>query len=171
MMKQPSGHLPSNLEYLLEDNRLKRGTATPESIAALWQKAVESARDSELPGISIDGALRAAYDAGHAAALALLAAHGFRTGSGRGHHEVAFSVAAALGGEGLEELVPDSAEVRGLRHGSMYDPRKATAEDRDHAREWMRRTLPAIRRALLKTLPSLSSRLENYPPKPRDSTS
>lgn len=73
MMKQSSGHLPSNLEYLLEDNRLKRGTATPESIAALWQKAVESARDSELPGISIDGALRAAYDAGHAAALAHVA--------------------------------------------------------------------------------------------------
>jgi hypothetical protein len=165
----PSGRLPVNLEYLLAENRLKRGTATPESIAALWEKAVESARDSELTGMSIDGALRA-YDAGHAAALALLSAHGFRTGSGRGHHEVAFSVAAALGGEDdLKELVPDSTEVRGLRHGSMYDPRKATAEDRDHALEWMRRTLPAIRRAILKELPGLSIRLENYPPKHRDS--
>ena len=91
-MKPSSGQLPSNLEYLLEDNRLRRATATPESIAALWEKAVESARDSELPGISIDGAL--------------LAAHGFRTGSGRGHHEVAFSVAAALGGDAWRNSFP-----------------------------------------------------------------
>jgi hypothetical protein len=165
----PSGQLPENVEYLLQSNRLKRGVATPESIAALWQKAVESARDSELTGMSIDGALRAAYDAGHAAAFALLAAYDLRTGAGRGHHEVAFSAAAALGGEDLKDLVPDSTEVRGLRHASMYDPRKATAEDRDHALEWMRRTLPAIRRAILEKSPSLSNRLENYPSKRRDS--
>jgi hypothetical protein len=164
----PSGQLPDNVEYLLQSNRLKRGVATPESIAALWQKAVESARDSELTGMSIDGSLRAAYDAGHAAALALLAAYGLRTGSGQGHHEVAFSAAAALGGEDLKDIVPDSTEVRGLRHGSMYDPRKATAEDRDHTLEWMRRTLPAIRRGILEKSPSLSGRLENYPPKRRD---
>jgi hypothetical protein len=42
-------------------------------------------------------------------------------------------------------------------------------EDRDHALEWMRRTLPAIRRAILKELPGLSDRLENYPPKHMDS--
>jgi hypothetical protein len=167
---EPSpGDLPGNLEYLLDEKRLKRAAATPESIAALWQKAVESARDSELDGMSIDGALRAAYDAGHAAALALLAGYGLRTGSGRGHHEVAFSVAAALGGEELRDLVPDSTEVRGLRHGSMYDPRKASAEDRDYALEWMRRTLPAIRRAILNRSPNLLDRLENYAPKDRDS--
>ncbi len=164
-----SGQLPESVENLLHSNRLKRGVATLESIAALWQKAVESARDSELAGMSIDGALRAAYDAGHAAALALLAAYDLRTGSGRGHHEVAFSAAAALGGEDLKDLVPDSTEIRGLRHGSMYDPRKATTEDRDHALEWMQRTLPAFRRAILAKSPSLSDRLENYPPKRRDS--
>jgi hypothetical protein len=168
-MEPPSGDLPGNLDYLLEEKRLKRGAATPESIAALWQKAVESARDSELDGMSIDGALRAAYDAGHAAALALLAAYDLRTGSGRGHHEVAFSVAAALGGKEMKNLVADSTEVRELRHGSMYDPRKATAEDRDHALEWMRRTLPTIRRAILNRSPNLSDRLENYPPKRQDS--
>jgi hypothetical protein len=161
------GQLPDSVEYLLESNRLKRGVATPESIAALWQKAVESARDSELTGMSIDGALRAAYDAGHAAARALLAAHDLRSGSG--HHEVAFSAAAALSGKDTKDLVPDSTEVRGLRHGSMYDPRKATAEDRDHALEWMRSTLPAIRRAILERSPSLSDRLENYPPKRSES--
>jgi hypothetical protein len=119
--------------------------------------------------MSIDGALRAAYDAGHAAALALLAAYDLRSGSGQGHHEVAFSAAAALGGEDLKDLVPDSTEIRGLRHGSMYDPRKSTVEDRDHALEWIRRTLPAIRRAIVEKSPSLPDRLENYPPKRRDS--
>jgi hypothetical protein len=51
----------------------------------------------------------------------------------------------------------------------MYDPRKASAEDRDYALEWMRRTLPAIRRAILNRSPNLLDRLENYPPKDRDS--
>lgn len=161
------GELPPRLEYLLEEKRLKRGVATPDSIAALWQKAVESASDSELDGMSIDGALRAAYDAGHAGALALLAAYDLRTGSGPGHHEVTFSVATALGGDDLKDLVVDSTEVRGLRHGSMYDPRRATSEDRDQTLHWMRRTLPAIRRAILDRSPDLRDRLQEYPPNRR----
>jgi hypothetical protein len=167
---EPSGgDLPDHLAYLVEVRRLKRAAATPDTIVALWHKAVESAHDAVLDGMSIDGALRAAYDAGHAAALALLAAHELRTGSGQGHHEVAFSVAGALGGEELRDLVADSAEIRGLRHGSMYDPRKATVEDRDHALDWMRRTLPGIRRAILRKSPNLSERLVHYPQKRRDS--
>jgi hypothetical protein len=161
--------LPDNVANLLDDNRLKRAVATPENIAALWQKAVESARDAELSGISIDGALRAAYDAGHAAALALLAAYGLRTGSGQGHHEVAFFAAGSLGGEETKDLVADSTEVRALRHGSMYDPHMATAADRDHALDWMRRTLPGIRRAILRRSTDLADRMENFPPKQRDS--
>jgi hypothetical protein len=82
-------------------------------VAAVWQKAVESARDAELEGMSVDGSLRAAYDAGHLGALALLAAHGLRPASGPGHHEVAFAGAAALGHESLTDLVPDSMEIRG----------------------------------------------------------
>jgi hypothetical protein len=105
--------------------------------------------------MSIDGALRCAYDAGHMAALALLAAHGLRPAGGHGHHEVAFAAAAALGYEGLSELVPDSMEVRGLRRGSMYDPIIAGPEELAHALAWMRRTLPAIHRALQQVDPAL----------------
>lgn len=110
------------MQAMVDANRLREQPANRTSVAAVWQKAVDSARDAELPGMSVDGSLRAAYDAGHLAALALLAAHGLRPGGGPGHHEMAFAGAAALGGVALADLVPDSAEVRGLRKGSMYDP-------------------------------------------------
>lgn len=162
---QPSGEdsWPERIQRLLDLNRLREQRTGREQVAALWQKAVESAHDAELPGLSIDGSLRAAYDAGHLAALALLAAHGLRPGGGQGHHEMAFAGAAALGYEGLADLVADSIEVRGLRKGSMYDPVIAGPAERDHALAWMRRTLPAIRKALLLADPDLATLLRQYP--------
>lgn len=121
----------------------------------MWRKAVESARDAVLPGMSTDGALRSAYDAGYMAALALLAAHDLRPGGGQGHHEAVFAAAAAFGYEGLADLVPDSMEVRGLRKGSMYDPVIAGPDELRTALDWMRRTLPAIHDALRKADPAL----------------
>lgn len=154
---------PAGIRRMLEMGRLREQVATPEQVAAMWQKAVESARDAQLEGLSIDGALRLAYDAGHLAALALLATHGLRPGGGQGHHEMAFAGAAALGGEALSDLVPDSMEIRGLRKGSMYDPVIAGPEERAYALEWMRRTLPAVREALLLADPGLASLLAKYP--------
>ncbi|MBI4545638.1 MAG: hypothetical protein HY703_10615 [Gemmatimonadetes bacterium] len=144
-------------------HRLREQPSSREQVAAVWQKAVESAQDAELPGMSIDGSLRAAYDAGHLAALALLAAHGLRPGGGQGHHEMAFAGAAALGYAGLADLVADSIEIRGLRKGSMYDPVIAGPSERDHAVAWMRHTLPAIRDALLLADPDLAAVLREYP--------
>lgn len=160
-----SSELPDRIVKLLDSGRLKQQDMTLESVAALWQKAVSSARDAELHGMSVDGALRSAYDAGLGAALALLAAHGLRTASGQGHHEVVFAAAAALGGEDLADLIPDSMEVRGLRKGSMYDPVIAGPEERDQAIEWVRRTLPVVRRAIVDRTPGMADRIENYPPR------
>lgn len=143
--------------------RLREHAASREEVAAVWQKAVESAGDAELAGMSIDGSLRSAYDAGHLAGLALLAAHGLRPGGGQGHHEMAFAGAAALGYKALADLVPDSMEVRGLRKGSLYDPEIASPADRDHVLEWIGRTLPAIREALLVADPDLAPLLCKYP--------
>jgi hypothetical protein len=141
---------------LIEMGRLREQPAQREQVAAVWRKAVESAGDAALPGMSIDGALRSAYDAGHLAALALLAAHGLRPGGGQGHHEAAFAGAAALGYAGLEDLVPDSMEVRGPRKGSMYDPGLAGPDELRTALDWMRRTLPAIHQALRDADPALA---------------
>lgn len=154
---------PPAVQRMLDAKRLRVQPVNPTGIEVIWQKAVESAHDAEVPGLSIDGSLRSAYDAGHMAALALLAAHGLRTGSGPGHHEMAFAGAAALGGQALVDLVPDSAEIREWRNGSMYDPVIAGPEERRHALEWMRRTLPAIRRALVAVDRSLDQRLRRFP--------
>lgn len=147
---------PAAVQRMLEIGRLREQPSMREHVAAMWQKAVESARDAELEGMSVDGALRSAYDATHLAALALLATNGLRPGGGQGHHEMAFAGAAALGHEGLADLVPDSMEVRSLRKSSMYDPVIAGLRERDHALEWMRRTLPIIRDALVTTDPGLA---------------
>ena len=63
---------------------------------------------------------------------------------------MAFYAAAALGGEALEDLVSESEEIRGLRKGSMYDPTIAGESERKLALEWMGRTLPIMRTALVK---------------------
>lgn len=129
----------------------------------IWQKAVGAARDAALPELTSDNAVRLAYDAGHAAALSLLAAHGLRTGGGPGHHEVAFAGAAGLGDPALADLVPDSEEIRRLRHGSMYDPVLAGPEEVADALRWMRQTLPAIRQALVNRDAILAAELAPYP--------
>jgi len=154
---------PAGIRKMLEMGRLREQSSTRAQVAAVWRKAVESARDAELQGMSIDGALRAAYDAGHLATLALLGAHGLRPGGGSGHHEMAFAGAAGLGHGTLSDLVPDSMEVRGLRKGSMYDPAIAGPEERDLALEWMRRTLPAIRDAPVSADAEMAALLEIYP--------
>ncbi len=87
---------PGSVQRMLAIGRLREQAFSGPEWAAVWRKAVESARDAELPDMSLDGALRSAYDAGHLACLALLASHGLRPGGGPGHHEMAFAGAAAL---------------------------------------------------------------------------
>lgn len=155
---------PQSVRNLLDDRRLVRVPIKAGGVAAIWEKAVDSASDAALTAISIDGSLRAAYDAGHSAAVALLLAHGLRTGSSRGgHHELAFSVASSLAPRLLPDLVPDSEEVRILRKESVYDPVIAREKDRDKALEWMRHALPAIRKAIISVMPALDPRLKPYP--------
>ncbi|HET7553574.1 MAG TPA: hypothetical protein VFK04_19925 [Gemmatimonadaceae bacterium] len=141
---------PQKIQLLIDDKRLREQTFSKAEVAALWRKATETARDASLPGLSIDSAIRLAYDAGHVAALALLAAHGLRPGGGQGHHELAFYGAAAFGDPGLADLVPDSEEIRRIRHGSMYDPVIAGPDERADALAWVAHTLPAIRAALVR---------------------
>lgn len=148
---------------MLQRGHLQEQDFTRVHIAQLWAKAVGTAKDAELPEISVEGALRAAYQTGHTAVLALLGAHGLRTGSGPGHHEAAFAAAEALEPDALADLVVDSSEIRSLRQSSLYDPAFTNDEDRRHAIRWMRRTLPPIREALVEMDPELTSRMENFP--------
>lgn len=157
------GDLPAAVQRMLDRGHLREQEFTTEHVAQLWEKAVTSAKDAEIRRLSVEGALRAAYEAGHTAVLALLAAHGLKTTSGRGHHEAAFAAAAALGHEGLEDLVVDSSEIRSLRQSSLYDPAFTDEVERDSAIAWVRRTLPALRQALVSVDSTLASRTENHP--------
>lgn len=159
---------PDRVQIALEAGRLRDQPSSSAAVVAVWRKSAESAGDAALPGMSVDGSLRAAYDAGHMAALALLAAHGLRPGGGQGHHEMAFYGAAAFGYSGLENLVADSAEIRALRKGSMYDPVIAGPRERKLALRWMRETLPAIRAAIVAKYPALASQLAPFPDVPRE---
>ncbi len=154
---------PPQIQGMIANHRRREQPADSAQVAALWKKAVLSARDAILAGMSIDGALRSAYDAGHMACLALLAANGLRPGGGQGHHEMAFAGATALGDPALADLVPDSELVRGLRRASMYDPTIADASDLQHVLDWMRRTIPAVRTALVRAEPPPAESLEPYP--------
>jgi hypothetical protein len=148
---------------LLAAKRLRQRAFAPSHVAVLWEKAVGSAHDAHVVGLSRDTSLQTAYAAGHLAALALLAAHGLQPTSAPGHHEVTFAAAAELG-RGLDDLVSDSAEVRALRKGSVYDPILATDDDCKRARAWVRNTLPAVRSALVASDPALETLLKPYVP-------
>lgn len=154
----PGARTPLLQQYVAA-GRLRERRAGRLEVIARWQKAMARLRDSALPGISIEGSLEAAYHAAHSACLAVLATRGLRTASGHGHHEMAFAGVAALGVPGLEELIPDSEEVRGLRSGSMYDPVLATEEDRARAVGWARSVIPPMRRVLVTWDPSLDAEL------------
>ncbi len=153
--------LPPRVETLLAAKRLRQQSFAASHIAILWEKAVDAAHDANVVGLSRDTSLQTAYAAGHLAALALLAAYGLQPTSAQGHHEVTFAAAAELGA-GIDHLVADSAQVRALRKGSVYDPILATDDDCKRARAWVANTLPAIRSALVATNPSLDALLKSY---------
>ena len=150
---------PERLQWLLDGRRVREQSFSTPAIVAIWRKAVDSARDAQLPGMSLDGALRAAYDAGYIGALAVLAAHGLRPASGQGHHEATFAAVAALGRADLEDIVVDSSEIRALRAGSMYDPVIATEVDRQHALQWATDVLPTLRAAAVASDPAFATLL------------
>lgn len=155
--------LPERVHLLLGAGRLRNQDFKGGEVAALWSKAVGSAKDASLPAISLDGALRAAYDATLNGCFAVLAAYQLRTGSGHGHHEVAFSAVEALGLPALRDLVPDSEGIRSLRRSSVYDPVIAEEHDRATALDWMRTILPPMRTALLTRFPELAQELPEPP--------
>jgi len=49
---------PPRIERMLVLGRLREHAFTAREVAALWEKAVQSGADAELPALSLDGALR-----------------------------------------------------------------------------------------------------------------
>lgn len=153
------GERTARLVQYVAAGRLRERRASRPDVVTLWQKAVARLGDAALAGISIEGSLEAAYQAAHSGCLAVLATRGLRTASGHGHHEMAFAGVAALGVPGLDQLIPDSEEIRMLRSGSMYDPVFASDDDRKGAVAWARNVLPRMRAVLVEWDRSLDPEL------------
>jgi len=148
---------PEKIRRQMEMGFLKDGSFSSREVAQLWDKAVRGSGDAKLQGISVDGGIQAAYTAAFNACLAVLALHGLRTGSARGHHENVFYAVSAFGIPGLDDIVSESTEFRSLRAGSMYDPAIGSEQDRQNAVKWMVALLPRIRSALVGWDPSLEA--------------
>jgi hypothetical protein len=146
------------LEKRIEQTRFSRA-----EVVLYWQKAVVKARDAQLAGVSADTALGAAYDAGRLACTAVLATRHVRVRGGQGHHEAVFGAVAALDLPGGEDILAESEEVRVARHESDYAPEFASPADLKNAVEWLRRTLPALRAALVASDSDLDAHLATYP--------
>ena len=153
--------LPDRLRWL--EKRIERTRFSRAEVVRYWQKAVAKARDTQLAGISTDTALEAAYDAGRLASTAVLATRHIRVRGSRGHHEAVFGAVAALDLPGCDDILADSEEVRAARHDSDYAPDFASPADLKIAVEWIRRTLPALRAALVAADPDLDAHLPGYP--------
>lgn len=75
-MDSPPASPLHNLERI---GRLKAEPANAREIASLLRSAQVRLADARMPGLSIDGRFDLSYNAAHAAALAALRAHGFRS--------------------------------------------------------------------------------------------
>jgi len=152
---------PVRLGYLV--GRVVQQSQNKTEVIAYWNKAVAKASDTRVAGLSTDTQLEAAYSAVRLAAMAILASYHIRVKSGSGHHELYFAAAAALELPGCTDLLPDSEDVRVMRHAAEYHAVSPPQADADHAIAWVARTLPLFRAALIKADSTLAEMLAPVP--------
>lgn len=114
-------------------------------MAALWEKAVASARDARNPANSPDNQYVLGYQALLQMGTAILAVAGYRTRGAQGHHANTFYAVAALGIDGLEEIDIRTERIRRMRRLSAYEPGSPTLEQLEHLGGLLDTTLPAAR--------------------------
>lgn len=114
--------VPAKIQRLLDSRQLESIEVSDADLAALWQKAVASARDARHEGLSVDNQYVLGYQALLQMATAILAAAGYRTRGAQGHHANTFYAVAALGIEELEEIDVRTERIRQMRKLSAYEP-------------------------------------------------
>jgi hypothetical protein len=142
--------IPTRIQRLLDDRALETIQAPDADAAALWEKAVRSAQDSQN---SLDNQYVLGYQALFQMGTAIIAAAGYRTRGPQGHHANTFYAVAALAIAGLEELDIRAERIRQMRKLSAYLPGSPTAEQIDKLRELLDSTLPAARQWLTAARP------------------
>ena len=140
--------IPHRVQRLLDNNMLGAIESSDEDVAALWDKAVASAREARQAGNSLANRYVLGYQALLQMATAILSAAGYRTQGAQAHHVNSFYAVSALEVEGLEDIHVWTDDVRKLRSVSAYGPGSPTRGQLDSLLRLIATTLPAARRWL-----------------------
>jgi hypothetical protein len=146
--------VPAKIQRLLDSRQLETIEVSDADVAALWQKAVASARDAQSEGISPDNRYVLGYQALLQMATAILAAAGYRTRGAQGHHANTFYAVAALGVEGLVEIDIRTERIRQMRKLSAYEPGSPSGDQITQLRKLINESFPAARRWLTARRPN-----------------
>lgn len=111
--------MSDRIQNLLDAGRLAREPAPDDEIAGLWANAVQAYRDALVEGVSTNGRLVRAYDAGRIAATAVVRARDLRVRAAN-HHELTLALAALLSGEALARAFTELDGMRRLRVDLEY---------------------------------------------------
>jgi hypothetical protein len=147
---------PQRIQQLLESRHLEEFPTSDLEVAALWQKALRSARDARNSTNSPDNQYVLGYQALLQMGTALLACAGFRTRGAQGHHANTFYALAALGIEGLEEMDIHTNRIRKMRKVSAYEPGSPTPEQLGALNQLIDEVLPPAQRWLAAQRPATS---------------
>lgn len=147
---------PPRIQRMLETGLLQEIEAPDIDVAAVWEKALASARDSRNASMSLDNQYVLGYQALLQMGTAILACAGFRTRGAQGHHANTFHAVAALGIAGLEEIDIRTERVRKMRKLSAYEPGSPTPDQVDALNSLLDAVLPPAQRWLASARPTAS---------------
>lgn len=133
------------IEQLLDSRSLQETATADADVAALWQKALASARDARNSATAPDNQYVLGYQALLQMGTAVLACAGYRTRGAQGHHATTFYAVAALGIEGLKDIDMRTNRIREMRKVSAYEPGSPTPEQLAHLRALTDEVMPRAR--------------------------
>jgi hypothetical protein len=146
--------IPERIHQFIEGRHLEELSTPDAHVAALWQKALASARDARHATTSLDNQYVLGYQALLQMGTAVLACAGYRTRGAQGHHATTFFAVAALGIDGLEEIDISTDRIRKLRKVSAYEPGSPTAEQISGLDALLDELMPAAQRWLAAQRPN-----------------
>lgn len=151
--------MSGRIQNLVDAGRLAREPAHDDEIAGLWANAVQAYEDAGIEGMSANGRLVRAYDAGRIAAAALVRSRDLRVRAAN-HHEVTLGVAALLGEPALAAAFRQMDGLRRLRVGLEYGWQAgASADDVNLALSAVEQILRHGSENLREHRPTISSRI------------
>ena len=144
---------PDRIHHMVDAGRLQESTANDQDIAALWEKAVMSARDARNPANSPDNQYVLGYQALLQVCTAILACAGYRTRGAQGHHANTFYAVGALQISGLEEINITMERIRLMRKVSAYEAGSPSPEQLAALNRLLDEVMPPAHRWLVEQRP------------------